>query len=63
MDVVNDSKGKESIYTHFEDKFEVMFHVSTLLPFHPADPLKVFLSLCVCVCVCVFVVSLLCASW
>ena len=39
MDVVNDTKGRESVYTHFESKFEVMFHVSTLLPFHPlSDP-------------------------
>jgi hypothetical protein len=40
---VNDSKGTHSIYTNFQGKFEIMFHVSTLLPFHPADPLKVSL--------------------
>ncbi len=36
-----DSKGSLSVYTKFQDKFEIMFHVSTLLPFHPADPLKI----------------------
>jgi hypothetical protein len=40
LDVANDSKGTHSIYTNFQGKFEIMFHVSTLLPFHPADPLK-----------------------
>ncbi len=35
----SDTKGTHSVYTKF-GKFELMFHVSTLLPFQPADPLK-----------------------
>ena len=35
----DDITGKESIYTEFQG-FEIMFHVSTLLPFHPDDPQK-----------------------
>jgi hypothetical protein len=40
LTAADDSKGTHSVYTKY-DKFEVMFHVSTLLPYHPADPLKV----------------------
>jgi hypothetical protein len=36
------SKGRESVYTNWKG-FEIMFHVSTLLPYHPLDPQKVYL--------------------
>ena len=29
-----------SVYTKFQEKFEVMYHVSTFLPFQASDPLK-----------------------
>lgn len=40
LDVKNDATGEESIYTEFHD-FEIMFHVSTLLPYHEDDAQKV----------------------
>jgi len=39
MDVRGDTKGTHSVYTRY-NKFEIMFHVSTLLPFQATDPLK-----------------------
>jgi hypothetical protein len=39
LDVHKDTKGTHSVYTKFQE-FEIMYHVSTLLPYHPADPLK-----------------------
>jgi len=39
MDIRGDTKGTHSVYTRY-NKFEIMFHVSTLLPYHVADPLK-----------------------
>ncbi|ELR11121.1 RapGAP/RanGAP domain containing protein [Acanthamoeba castellanii str. Neff] len=36
LDVNRDSTGTHSVHTRFKD-FEIMFHVSTLLPFNPAD--------------------------
>ncbi len=36
LDVKNDSTGRQSVFTRFFD-FEIMFHVSTLLPLHPGD--------------------------
>jgi hypothetical protein len=35
-----DSTGTHSVHTRFKD-FEIMFHVSTLLPFNPADEQQV----------------------
>ena len=40
LDVRGDAKGTHSIYTKYLKKFEIMFHVSTLLPYHELDPLK-----------------------
>jgi hypothetical protein len=37
LDVTHNTNGLQSLYTRFMD-FEIMFHVSTLLPFNPADP-------------------------
>eukprot|EP01091_Cochliopodium_minus_P011312 TRINITY_DN3170_c0_g2_i1.p1 TRINITY_DN3170_c0_g2~~TRINITY_DN3170_c0_g2_i1.p1 ORF type:complete len:810 (-),score=257.24 TRINITY_DN3170_c0_g2_i1:80-2509(-) len=37
LNVKDDATGKESIYTEFEG-FEVMFHISTMLPFFKEDP-------------------------
>jgi len=39
LDVQKNTKGTHSIYTHFKE-FELMYHVSTYLPFHPFDELK-----------------------
>jgi len=39
LDVKNNTKGTESIYTKWGG-YEVMFHVSTLLPFNPMDERK-----------------------
>jgi hypothetical protein len=39
-----DSTGTESYFTTFEN-FEIMFHVSTLLPLLPNDPSRVRVSL------------------
>ena len=43
LDGNNDLTGKYSVYTTFADK-EIMFHVSTLLPFEETDPQKVSLE-------------------
>ena len=40
LDVNSDQTGLESVFTEFEGH-EVMFHVSTLLPFHADDPQQV----------------------
>mmetsp|Transcript_1807 Transcript_1807/g.2576 ORF Transcript_1807/g.2576 Transcript_1807/m.2576 type:complete len:618 (-) Transcript_1807:22-1875(-) len=37
LDVKQDSTGTHSIYAKFFT-YQIMYHVSTLLPFHPADP-------------------------
>ncbi|XP_021372625.1 rap1 GTPase-activating protein 1-like isoform X3 [Mizuhopecten yessoensis] len=37
LDTHHSQTGETSVYTHLEDK-EIMFHVSTLLPFTEADP-------------------------
>lgn len=37
LDTKGDTAGKESVYTLFEEQ-ELMFHVSTLLPFTPSNP-------------------------
>ena len=51
LDSNNDLTGTHSVYTKFHDK-EVMFHVSTLLPFEEFDAQKVQLLLgpkhCLC---------------
>lgn len=36
LDVTNDDTGKESVYEKYDDS-EIMFHVSTLLPFSTKD--------------------------
>ena len=33
LDVGNDTTGKQAVYTSIQDNFEVIFHVSTLLPY------------------------------
>ncbi len=38
--LTGDTTGTDSYFTTFED-FEIMFHVSTLLPFMPNDPSRV----------------------
>lgn len=35
--VKKNSTGKFSVFTRFEDYFEIMFHVSTFLPYFPED--------------------------
>lgn len=40
LDVKNDSKGTQSYFTEFED-FSIMYHISTYLPYHELDPLKI----------------------
>jgi hypothetical protein len=37
--VKGNSTGTHSVYTRF-DAYEIMFHVSTMLPYHPDDPQK-----------------------
>ena len=37
LDIIKDTTGKKSIYTKFGE-FEIMFHVSTLLPFDKGNP-------------------------
>jgi len=39
LDIKGDTTGKESLYTNWKGN-EIMFHVSTMLPFHPDDPQK-----------------------
>ena len=51
LDTANDQTGEYSYYTTHKDK-EIMFHVSTLLPYNATDSQQVSLC-CVCVCVCV----------
>ena len=43
LDVRGDMTGQESVYTR-QQEHEIMFHVSTLLPFHPEDKQKVFIA-------------------
>ena len=40
---MNDQTGKYSVYTEFNDQ-EIMFHVSTLLPYDPGDRQQVINS-------------------
>ena len=40
LDVNHNNTGTESYYTRFKDK-EIMFHVSTLLPYEKQDKQKV----------------------
>ena len=40
LDIGSDQTGEESVYTSFKDR-EIMFHVSTLLPFDPLDSQQV----------------------
>ena len=56
LDTANDQTGEYSYYTTHKDK-EIMFHVSTLLPYNATDSQQVSLC-CVCVCVCVCVHTL-----
>ncbi|PRP80563.1 hypothetical protein PROFUN_11876 [Planoprotostelium fungivorum] len=37
LDVKTNSTGVYSVYTTFDGKYEIMYHVSTLLPFYPND--------------------------
>lgn len=53
LDSDRDLTGELSVYTKFQE-LEIMFHVSTLLPFSPNDSQQV----CVCVCVCCRTLSL-----
>lgn len=48
LDVLHNTKGTHSYFTTFS-KFDIMFHVSTLLPFIASDPLKVRLRVVCCV--------------
>ena len=52
--VSDNATGTHSVYTTFEGH-EIMFHVSTLLPYHPENKQQVCTRACVCVCVCVSV--------
>jgi len=38
LDVVTNTTGTETIYTKWLNDFEIIFHVSTLLPYDPDDP-------------------------
>lgn len=63
LDIGSDQTGEESVYTSFKDR-EIMFHVSTLLPYDPLDSQQVslvkhlqqlsvmfaYLSFNVCIC-------------
>ncbi|KAJ3426070.1 rap gtpase-activating protein [Anaeramoeba flamelloides] len=40
LDTLENTSGEHSIYTKYED-FEIMFHISTWLPFNPKDPEQV----------------------
>lgn len=40
LDIGSDQTGEESVYTNFKDR-EIMFHVSTLLPYDPLDSQQV----------------------
>lgn len=40
LDIGSDQTGEESVYTTFKDR-EIMFHVSTLLPYDPLDSQQV----------------------
>ena len=42
LDIGSDQTGEESVYTKFKDR-EIMFHVSTLLPFDSTDKQQVSL--------------------
>ena len=42
LDIGSDQTGEESVYTNFKDR-EIMFHVSTLLPYDPLDSQQVSL--------------------
>lgn len=41
LDVKNNTTGTHSVHTMFGDGLEIMFHVSTLLPYQPDDLQKV----------------------
>ena len=41
LDTVHDLTGLYSVYTHWRG-IEIMFHVSTLLPYEKNDPQKVY---------------------
>ena len=47
LDVQGDSKGKYSLFTTFED-INIMYHVSTMLPYDPKDPHKLQRSRVIC---------------
>ena len=40
LDIGSDQTGEESVYTSYKDR-EIMFHVSTLLPYDPSDSQQV----------------------
>lgn len=40
LDCKNNQTGEYSVYTEFQGQ-QIMFHVSTLLPFDPSDPQQV----------------------
>jgi hypothetical protein len=42
-EVAEDKKGSQSVYTFFKD-LEVMYHVSTMLPFAANDPMRLLRS-------------------
>ena len=44
LDVVSDQTGENSVYTRYKGR-EIMFHVSTLLPFDESDPQHVCIRL------------------
>jgi RAP1 GTPase activating protein 1 len=46
LDTVHDLTGLYSVYTHWRG-IEIMFHVSTLLPYEKNDPQKVYTSSCI----------------
>ena len=54
LDTCNDQTGEYSYYTTHKDR-EIMFHVSTLLPYNATDSQQVCVcvwGVCACVCVC-----------
>jgi len=41
LDVKSGSTGEESLFSLYQNKYKIMFHVSTMLPFTPNDPQQV----------------------
>lgn len=48
LDVIGDQTGEHSVYTEYKGR-EVMFHVSTLLPFDEQDPQHVCMTSLICI--------------